>query len=110
MYTSENPHFNTIDKIILGLIGFSMLFIILKAFLDYVDGYGPFDGDGKEWLKKLKIASVDDHRNHLPDNYAEGAYTYLIKITSTRLIVKVLISMTTTQQNRLIMFTNENTN
>ena len=42
MYTSENPHFNTIDKIILGLIMFSILWILLKAFVDYQAGYGPW--------------------------------------------------------------------
>ena len=54
MYTSENPHFNTIDKIILGLIGFSMLFIILKAFLDYVDGYGPFGWRWEGMVKEIE--------------------------------------------------------
>lgn len=54
MYTSENPHFNTIDKIILSLIGFSMIFIILKAFLDYVDGYGPFGWRWEGMVKEIE--------------------------------------------------------
>ena len=54
MYTSENPHFNTIDKIILGLIGFSTLFIILKAFLDYVNGFGPFGWRWEGMVKKIE--------------------------------------------------------
>lgn len=54
MYTSKNPHFNTIDKIILSVIGFSMLFIILKAFLDYVDGYGPFGWRWEGMVKEIE--------------------------------------------------------
>lgn len=54
MYTSENPHFNTSDKIILGLIMFSVLWIILKAFFDYLDGYGPYGWRWNEMVKRVE--------------------------------------------------------
>lgn len=41
MYTSDNPHFNTLDKILLGFVAFSILWLFLKAIADKIDGYGP---------------------------------------------------------------------
>lgn len=53
MYTFENPYFNNIDKIILGLVMFSVLWIILKALVDYQEGYGPY---GWRWDEMKKRA------------------------------------------------------
>ena len=41
MYTSDNPQFNTLDKILLGFVAFSILWLFLKAIADKIDGYGP---------------------------------------------------------------------
>lgn len=62
MYTSENQQFNTIDKIILGLIMISVLWIILKAFVDYLEGYGPY---GWRWDEMEKRAQRKRRRSAL---------------------------------------------
>lgn len=76
MYTSENPHFNTIDKIILGIIGFSTLFIILKALLDYVNGYGPFG-----WRWEGMVKEIEDRkrrrRSHTPPRQLRRRRVYV---------------------------------
>ena len=41
MYTSDNPQFNTLDKILLGFVAFSIMWLVFKALADKRDGYGP---------------------------------------------------------------------
>ena len=60
MYTSENPHFNTTDKILLSLVAFSILWVFLKAYVDWCEGYGPY---GWRWKQLQKEVDKKKTRN-----------------------------------------------